>query len=62
MSLTINQGPLPNNFTPVDPSSFLEAWIAGTTVFGLGPGAFKGSQLQFVTSDSVAPTAMLTSS
>jgi hypothetical protein len=55
MSLTFNQGPLPNNFTPVDPSSFLEAWIAGTTVFGLGPGAFKGSQLQFVTSDSVAP-------
>lgn len=55
MALTIVQGPLPDNFTPVDPSYFLEAWIAGTTVFQLGPGAFKGGQLQFVVSASVAP-------
>jgi hypothetical protein len=53
--LTINQGPLPNDGETVDPSVFLEAWIAGTTVFGLPAGAFTGGTLQFVISATDAP-------
>lgn len=55
MALTVVQGPLPDNHTTVDPSAFLEAWIAGTTVFGLGAAAFKGGTLQFVYSNSSPP-------
>lgn len=42
MPLRIIQGPLPNDGTVVDPSTFLEAWISATQIFDLGPGAFQG--------------------
>lgn len=53
--MTVIQGPLVNDHVSVNPSTFLEAWIAGTQVFGLGPGAFKGGSLQFVISSTNPP-------
>jgi hypothetical protein len=53
--MNITQGPLPPDGSIVDPGVFLEAWIAGTQVYDLPAGAFKGGQLQFVWSQSEAP-------
>lgn len=55
MSLILNQGPLPNDNTVVDPFTFLENWINNTTVAGLPSGAFSGGTLQFVYSQTNPP-------
>jgi hypothetical protein len=55
MSFTVVQGPLVNDHVAVNPSQFLENWIAGTSVYGLGAGAFKGGTLQFVISSTDPP-------
>lgn len=56
MALTITQGPLPDNGTRVDPSSFLEDWISQTLVFGLDAGSFKGGTLNFIASSTDPPS------
>lgn len=53
--LTITQGPLPANGEAVDPSTFLEAWVSGTEVFGLDAGSFKGGTLDFIASSTNPP-------
>jgi len=55
MPFTVVQGPLVNDHVSVNPSTFLEAWIAGTSVYGLGSGAFKGGTLNFVYSQTDPP-------
>lgn len=53
--MKIIQGPLPNDYESVNPSTFLAAWINGTTVYELGPAEFKGGTLQFVVSSTDPP-------
>ena len=53
--LTFVQGPLPENMTTVDPSLFLEAWIAGSSVYGFNAGSFKGGTLTFIVSQTNPP-------
>jgi hypothetical protein len=53
--MRVVQGVLPENGAAIDPSTFLEAWIASTQVFELGPEAFKGS-LQFILSQTDPPS------
>lgn len=55
MAFTVVQGPLVNDHVSINPSTFLENWISGTSVFGLGSGAFKGNTLQFVVSSTDPP-------
>lgn len=55
MTLSVVQGPLPQNGQTVDPSSFLSSWISNTYVYGLGAGAFKGGSLTFIYSQTDAP-------
>jgi len=55
MSFSVVQGPLVNDHVSVSPSTFLEAWISGTQVYGIGAGALKGGTLQFVTSSTAEP-------
>lgn len=55
MALTVIQGPLPADGVGVSPDIDLEAWIAGTQVFGLNYASFKGGLLQFVYSSSDPP-------
>lgn len=53
--MIVVQGPLVNDHTSINPATFLEDWISGTSVYGLGQGAFKGGTLQFVVSSTDAP-------
>lgn len=53
--MIISQGPLPNDGEAVDPATFLEAWISGTTVVDLQSPAFSGGALQFVYSQTEPP-------
>lgn len=55
MALIISQGPLPQDGDTVDPSTFLEAWISGTTITNFPVGAFTGGELQFVVSSTDPP-------
>jgi len=55
MAWTVSHGPLPSDGASVDPAVDLEAWIAGTQVFGLDYASFRGGTLQFVYSMSEAP-------
>lgn len=57
--MQVQQGPLPYDNSVVDPSTFLEAWIAGTTVWDFGPETFVGGTLQFVISQTEAPAASI---
>lgn len=53
--LRIVQGSLPTNGDVVDPSLFLEAWVSGSSIFDMGPGAFKGGTMAFVVSATDPP-------
>jgi len=54
MSLTIEQGPLPQDGQRVDAAIFLEEWVSNTDVRGLDPTSFAES-IRFVSSQSLAP-------
>ncbi len=59
MPLIISQGPLPNNGDRVDPSTFLEEWINGSSVAGLDALSFHSS-LHFITTQTAEPAGLLT--
>lgn len=60
MALQFNQTvALPQDGTTVDPSTFLEAWIAGADVWNFDLGAFDNSDLQLVYSATLAPATSM---
>lgn len=53
--MRVTSGPLPENYTRADASSFLEAWVLGTTFGGFDANSFS-TALSFVASQTDAPT------
>lgn len=43
MTLSITQGPLPNDYERVDAAAFLEQWVAGTTIENFDLSSFTSS-------------------